>query len=112
MIDAYIEALRENQTNYSRASGTYELLDAVSKRYRRLYGKDIGSEKIIAAVTVIIYAVTSLPSSTVPNFCTFSGYVSCRNISIGSNDLVSRAILLFSNSQQYAVENAIPPGSA
>ena len=63
---------------------------------------------IVAVVTVIIYVVTSLPSSTVPNFCTFSGYVFCRNIAIGSNDLVSRAILLFSNSQQYAVENAIP----
>ncbi len=63
---------------------------------------------IIAVVTVIIYAITSLPSSTVPNTCTFSGYVSCRNIAIGSNTLASRAILLFSNPQQYAVENAIP----
>ena len=52
MIDAYIEALKENQTNYSRASGTYELLDAVSKRYKRLYGEDIGSEKIIATAGV------------------------------------------------------------
>ena len=52
MIDAYIEALKENQTNYSRASGTYELLDAVSKRYERLYGEKIGSEKIIATAGV------------------------------------------------------------
>lgn len=52
MIDAYIEALRENQTNYSRASGTYELLEAISKRYKRLYNADIGEEKIIATAGV------------------------------------------------------------
>ncbi len=52
MIDAYIEALRENQTNYSRASGTHELLEAISKRYKRMYNADIGEEKIIATAGV------------------------------------------------------------
>ena len=62
----------------------------------------------IAVVAVIIYAIFAVPSSSVPNLCTFSGYVSCKNIAIGSNSAMSRAILLFSNSQQYTVENAIP----
>lgn len=62
----------------------------------------------IAVVAVIIYAIFALPSSSVPNLCSFSGYVSCKNIAIGSNSVTTRAILLFSNSQQYSVENAIP----
>lgn len=38
MIDAYVKALRENHTGYSRAEGIFELVDAITRRYSRMYG--------------------------------------------------------------------------
>ncbi len=38
IIDAYIEALRNGLTYYSRGDGSDELKDSVSKRYKRMYG--------------------------------------------------------------------------
>ncbi len=52
MIDAYVEALRENQTNYSRAAGTRELINAVIGRYARLYKARLREEDIIATAGV------------------------------------------------------------
>ena len=52
MIDAYIEALKENKTNYSSASGTAELKEAVSRRYKRMYGISVDHQGIIATAGV------------------------------------------------------------
>ncbi len=52
MIDAYVQALRENQTNYSRAAGTKELVSAVIGRYARLYKARLGEDDIIATAGV------------------------------------------------------------
>ncbi|MDE1857387.1 MAG: aminotransferase class I/II-fold pyridoxal phosphate-dependent enzyme [Candidatus Micrarchaeota archaeon] len=48
IIDAYVEALKEEKTTYSRAEGLLQLADAVSKRYKRMYGLSIGPDDIIA----------------------------------------------------------------
>ncbi len=47
IIKAYIEALREGRTYYSRAEGTEALVDAVSNRYRRMYRIDLNQKDII-----------------------------------------------------------------
>lgn len=52
MIKAYIEALKEHQTGYSRASGTKELAGAVIGRYKRMYGIELREEDIIATAGV------------------------------------------------------------
>ena len=38
IIDAYVAALRERKTSYSRSEGVRELVDAVASRYKRVYG--------------------------------------------------------------------------
>ncbi len=52
MIEAYIEALKENMTNYSSASGTAELKEAVSRRYKRMYGVSVDHAGVIATAGV------------------------------------------------------------
>ncbi|MGC8652196.1 MAG: pyridoxal phosphate-dependent aminotransferase [Candidatus Micrarchaeia archaeon] len=47
IIDAYVGALRESKTSYSRAEGEPVLVEAVQKRYKQLYGIDVGYESII-----------------------------------------------------------------
>lgn len=47
IIDAYVEALREGMTNYSRAEGSNELVEAVSRRYARMYGTSFGPDDVI-----------------------------------------------------------------
>jgi alanine-synthesizing transaminase len=46
MIDAFVRALRENHTGYANPLGITELREAISDRYRRLYGTDAGTDKI------------------------------------------------------------------
>ncbi len=46
IIDAYIEALKENRTGYSDATGIHELKEAVSARYKRLYGINFNPGKV------------------------------------------------------------------
>ncbi len=48
IIDAYVEALRDRKTNYSRAEGTVGLLEAVAHRYKRMYGTNFGPEDVVA----------------------------------------------------------------
>ncbi len=47
ITDAYIDALKHKKTSYSRAEGVPELLDAVAKRYKRLYNVDFGQNSVI-----------------------------------------------------------------
>ena len=52
IIDAYVEALKENQTFYSNGAGTSELKEAVSKRYRRLYKVNVEEDGVICTAGV------------------------------------------------------------
>jgi aspartate/methionine/tyrosine aminotransferase len=47
MIDAYKEALDSGETNYSKAEGSEELVSAVARRYKRLYGISLSNDDII-----------------------------------------------------------------
>lgn len=47
MIDAYVKALRENKTGYSKGEGTAELEEAVAKRYKRRYGIEVDRSSVI-----------------------------------------------------------------
>ncbi len=48
VIDAYVKALRESKTYYSKAQGSAELVHAVQKRYRSMYHVDFPDDGIIA----------------------------------------------------------------
>ncbi len=61
----------------------------------------------LAILSILIYAFILVPGTSVSNVCTFPGYITCRTLSIGTNSIATNAIILLSNSQQYAVENAI-----
>lgn len=47
MIDAYVKALKEGRTRYSDFTGIKSLREAVSARYKRLYGIDAGPDDIV-----------------------------------------------------------------
>jgi aspartate/methionine/tyrosine aminotransferase len=47
ITDAYINALKQKKTSYSRAEGVPELLEAVSKRYKRIYNADFDAKSVI-----------------------------------------------------------------
>ena len=61
----------------------------------------------IAIFSIILYFLLTIPTSAVPNQCAFSGYFACKDISIGSNSITSRAVFLLTNLQQYAIANAL-----
>ena len=61
----------------------------------------------IAIFAIILYFLLSVPGGSVPNQCAFSGYLSCKDIAIGSNSVSSRAVFLFTNIQQYAIANVV-----
>ncbi len=52
IIDAYIAALRNGATYYSRAQGIPELTRAVQRRYQRMYGIRLGEEDVITTAGV------------------------------------------------------------
>ncbi len=52
VIDAYVKALRESKTYYSKAQGSAELAHAVQKRYRTMYGVDLPDDGIIATAGI------------------------------------------------------------
>ena len=47
IIDAYINALKENKTFYSDSQGVPELREAIAKRYKKLYGADVSPSRIV-----------------------------------------------------------------
>ena len=51
-IDAYIKALRERKTSYSRDSGVMPLINAISRRYKRKYGVSSNTDDIIVTAGV------------------------------------------------------------
>lgn len=52
IIDAYIKALRENHTGYSRAEGAFELVGAILKRHSRLYGMHAQEPDVIVTAGI------------------------------------------------------------
>jgi len=46
-IDAYIKALKDKKTYYSRAQGIIELTNAISKRYKLMYDLDFTEDKVL-----------------------------------------------------------------
>ena len=61
MIDAYVKALRSNQTYYSRAEGAKTLINAVIKRYKEFYGLALSEDSIITTegVSEALYFINS-----------------------------------------------------
>ncbi len=55
----------------------------------------------------LIYAALGISSSTVQNSCQFPGYLTCREILVGSNSVSGNAVIVMSNSQEYAISNAV-----
>ncbi len=47
VVNAYIEALKNNDNYYSNSQGIEELRDAIARRHKKLYGLDTSAEKII-----------------------------------------------------------------
>ncbi len=47
IIDAYVKALREGKTTYSRAEGLHTLAGAIVKRYKSMYGIEFDEESVI-----------------------------------------------------------------
>ncbi|MEM3237073.1 MAG: aminotransferase class I/II-fold pyridoxal phosphate-dependent enzyme [Candidatus Micrarchaeaceae archaeon] len=47
IIDAYINALKENKTFYSDSQGLPELREAIAKRHKKLYGADVSPSRIV-----------------------------------------------------------------
>ncbi|HVA82954.1 MAG TPA: pyridoxal phosphate-dependent aminotransferase [Candidatus Aquilonibacter sp.] len=45
--NAYVKAIRENKTHYTRSSGIPELIDAVRGRYKRMFNVNLKEEDII-----------------------------------------------------------------
>ncbi len=52
IIDAYVKALKEGRTGYSRAEGVFELVDAILKRYARLYGVKAQEHDVIVTAGI------------------------------------------------------------
>jgi alanine-synthesizing transaminase len=52
MIDAYVKALRNGATYYSRSQGVTELVDAVAARYKRMYNMKLNEQDIITTAGV------------------------------------------------------------
>ena len=61
---------------------------------------------IIAIAAVFTYHFISLTGTPENNQCSFSGYVNCRSILLGSNGISSQAIFVLDNAEQYAISNA------
>lgn len=47
VVDAYIEALKDDRTWYSSGQGIPELREAVARRYKRMYNIDFGGENVM-----------------------------------------------------------------
>ena len=84
-----------NLGNNARAQASFEMA--------AVYGVVILIIAIAAALTYHFISVTGTPEN---NLCSFSGYVNCRSILLGSNGISSQAIFVLDNAEQYAISNA------
>ncbi|MGC9010598.1 MAG: aminotransferase class I/II-fold pyridoxal phosphate-dependent enzyme [Candidatus Micrarchaeia archaeon] len=47
VVNAYIKALKENDTYYSNSQGIEELREAIAKRHKKAYGLEISPDKVL-----------------------------------------------------------------
>lgn len=59
---------------------------------------------IIIIVASVLYILITVPSSIPSNQCSFSQYLTCKDVILVSNATSARAVFLLSNSQQYSIE--------
>lgn len=52
ILDAYVEALREHKTTYSKSEGEDILREAVAKRYKKLYKLDASPDSVLVTAGV------------------------------------------------------------
>ena len=52
IIDAYVNALHANHTGYSRAEGVFELVDAIQRRYSRMYNIAVHEHDVIVTAGI------------------------------------------------------------
>jgi alanine-synthesizing transaminase len=64
IIDAYVEALVNGKTSYSRSQGVLELVDAVIERYRSRYGLSI-TEQDVVVTSGVAEALTFINSALI-----------------------------------------------
>ena len=60
---------------------------------------------ILVVIAAILYVILTVPQAIPSTQCNFNGYINCRLLTVGSNAHSTRAILLFSNPQQYQLQN-------
>ncbi len=48
IVDAYIDALKNGKTGYSRSEGIYEMINAVIGRYKRMYGVNLNENDVVS----------------------------------------------------------------
>ncbi len=64
VVEAYVRALREGKTSYSRSQGIVELSEAISYRYKARYGIEVENEDIVVT-SGVAEALTFLNSALV-----------------------------------------------
>lgn len=64
VIDAYIEALRNGKTSYSRSQGVPELVNAIIDRYRNRYGIELKDQDVLVT-SGVAEALTFLNSALI-----------------------------------------------
>ena len=47
ILRAYVKALEDGKTYYSKPQGTQELREAIAKRHRRMYGADMSADDVV-----------------------------------------------------------------
>jgi len=60
---------------------------------------------IIVVVAAFLYLYLTTAQNAPATQCTFSGYITCRDMVLGSNSIGTRAVFLFVNPQEYSIEN-------
>ncbi len=60
---------------------------------------------IIAVVVSLLYFFVAVPSSVVPNSCSFTSGVDCQDMEFGSNSINSSVSILLNNKEDYAIKD-------
>lgn len=85
VVDAGIRALREDHTRYTHSLGHPELREAVASFYRKTYGVDVSSSRVIATVgssgaVLLAFATLLDPGTEVlisdPHYACYPNFVS------------------------------------
>lgn len=76
VIDAYVRALKERKTHYSKAQGINEFLDAISRRYKRMHNLHFDRDDIVVTegVSEALYMMNSALVNEGDNAVLFKPY--------------------------------------